>query len=54
MDHFAEYDFVLINRDLEESVQRVRTILAAARLQRTRYKGLAPFVRRLQAQIDQG
>jgi guanylate kinase len=54
MDHFAEYDFVLINRDLEESVQRVRTILAAARLERTRYKGLAPFVRRLQAQIDQG
>jgi guanylate kinase len=52
MDHFAEYDFVIINRDLEESVQKVRTILAAARLQRTRYKGLAPFVRRLQTQID--
>jgi len=54
MDHYAEYDYVLVNRDLEESVQRVRTILAAARLERTRYKGLAPFVRRLQAQIDQG
>jgi guanylate kinase len=52
MDHFAEYDYVLVNRDLEESVQRVRTILAAARLERERYKGLAPFVRRLQKQID--
>lgn len=52
MDHFAEYDYVLINRDLEDSVQKVRTILAAARLARTRYKGLAPFVRRLQKQID--
>ena len=52
MDHFAEYDYVLVNRDLEESVQRVRTILAAARLERDRYKGLAPFVRRLQKQID--
>jgi hypothetical protein len=33
-------------------VQKVRTILAAARLERTRYKGLTAFVRRLQAQID--
>jgi guanylate kinase len=52
MEHFAEYDYVLINRDLEDSVQKVRTILAAARLERTRYRGLAPFVRRLQRQID--
>jgi guanylate kinase len=52
MDHFAEYDYVVINRDLEDSVQKVRTILAAARLARTRYKGLSPFVRRLQKQID--
>jgi len=52
MDHFAEYDYVLVNRDLEESVQRVRTILAAARLERARYKGLNAFVKRLQSQID--
>lgn len=52
MEHFNEYDFVIVNRDLEESVQKVRTILAAARLERTRYKGLGAFVRRLQKQID--
>ncbi|HZY49208.1 MAG TPA: guanylate kinase [Devosia sp.] len=52
MDHFGEYDYVIINRDLEDSVQKVRTILAAARLARTRYKGMAPFVRRLQREID--
>jgi guanylate kinase len=52
MDHFAEYDYVIVNRDLEDSVQKVRTILAAARLERGRYKGLAPFVRRLQRQIE--
>lgn len=52
MDHFDEYDYVIVNHDLEESVQKVRTILAAARLERERYKGLAPFVRRLQKQID--
>ena len=51
MEHFAEYDYVIINRDLEESVQKVRTILAAARLERTRYKGMNSFVRRLQRQI---
>jgi len=52
MEHFGEYDFVIVNRDLEDSVQKVRTILAAARLERTRYKGLASFVNRLQKQID--
>jgi guanylate kinase len=52
MEHFAEYDFVIVNHDLEDSVQKVRTILAAARLQRQRYKGLPAFVRRLQKQID--
>ncbi|MEP7241192.1 MAG: guanylate kinase [Devosia sp.] len=52
MDHFDEYDYVLVNRDLEDSVQKVRTILAAARLAPSRYKGLTPFVRRLQREID--
>ena len=53
MEHYAEYDYVLVNRDLEESVQKVRTILAAARLQRTRFGGLAAFVGRLRKQIDE-
>ncbi len=52
MEHFAEYEYVIVNRDLEDSVQKVRTILAAARLERTRFKGLPSFVRRLQRQID--
>ncbi len=52
MEHYAEYDYVLVNRDIEESVQRVRTILAAARLERSRYRGLPAFVKRLQKQID--
>jgi guanylate kinase len=52
MEHFDEYDYVIINRDLEESVHKVRTILAAARLERMRFKGLSAFVRRLQRQID--
>lgn len=52
MDHFDEYDYVLVNEDLEVSTTRVRTILAAARLARQRFLGLGDFVRDLQAQID--
>ncbi|MDB5507199.1 MAG: Guanylate kinase [Devosia sp.] len=52
MDHYGEYDYVLVNRDLEESVGKVRTILAAARLRRSRLQGLDSFVKDLQVQID--
>lgn len=52
LDHYAEYDYVLVNRDLEESTQRVRSILAAARLERGRFLELDDFVKDLQRQID--
>jgi guanylate kinase len=52
MDHFAEYYYVIVNRDLEESVARVRAILASARLKRERQINLASFVKDLQSQID--
>jgi guanylate kinase len=53
MQHYGEYDYVLVNRDLEDSVQKVRTILAAARLERSRFGGLSRFVKSLQKQIDE-
>jgi guanylate kinase len=52
MEHFSEYDYVLVNEDLEVSTQRVRTILASARLQRQRQLNLTSFVSDLQSQID--
>jgi guanylate kinase len=52
MDHFREYDYVIINEDLETSTQRVRSILAASRLARPRLTQLDNFVRDLQNQID--
>lgn len=52
MDHFDEYDYVIVNEDLEMSTQRVRSILAAARLARERQLNLDSFVRGLQSQID--
>ena len=52
MDHWSEYDYVLVNEDLELSCARVRSILAAARLTRERSTQLASFVKDLQNQLD--
>lgn len=52
MEHFEEYDYVIVNEDLEDSYSKVRTILAAARLTRTRQTQLSNFVKDLQNQID--
>lgn len=47
MSHWAEYDYVIVNEDLEKSVQQVHAIIAAERLRRTRQKGLLDFVNTL-------
>lgn len=52
MEHYREYDYVIVNKDLEVSTQRVRSILAAARLARPRLTNLSSFVKDLQNQID--
>lgn len=48
MSHYAEYDFIIINRDVEESVAQVEAIITAERLRRQRLVGLADFVKHLQ------
>ena len=52
MEHWSEYDHVIINEDLDKSVATVRAILAGARVSRPRYTQMASFVRDLQDQID--
>jgi guanylate kinase len=47
MSHWAEYDYVIVNDDLETSIAQVAKILAAERLKRDRQPGLAAFVNRL-------
>jgi guanylate kinase len=51
MSHWAEYDYVIINRDLDHAFAEVRAILAAERLKRERQTGLSVFVRGLQAKL---
>jgi guanylate kinase len=47
--HWAEYDYVIVNREIEESVAQAQAIIIAERLRRERQLGLAGFVDRLQA-----
>jgi guanylate kinase len=48
MSHWAEYDYVVINRDVSRAFDDVCAILAAERLKRDRQTGLSAFVRALQ------
>ncbi len=47
MSHWDAYQYVVINHDIGESVERVREILSAERSRRERQIGLADFVKRL-------
>lgn len=53
ISHYAEYDYVIINRDLEDAWRRVQAILVAERMKRRRLAGLASFVQELQPPQDQ-
>jgi guanylate kinase len=51
MSHWAEYDYVVINNEIEIAFAELRAILAAERLKRERQSGLSAFVRDLQAKL---
>lgn len=44
MSHWAEYDYVIVNDNLDKSVQQVQSIMTGERLRRTRQIGLTHFV----------
>lgn len=47
MSHWPEYDYILVNSDLDASVAKVQAILTAERARRDRQVGLGDFVKRL-------
>jgi guanylate kinase len=47
ISHWAEYDYVVVNDDVDACFVKVREILHAERMKRTRQTGLIPFVREL-------
>jgi guanylate kinase len=51
ISHWREYDYILVNRDLDKSFARVRAILTAERLKRVKMLDLENFVERLLADL---
>jgi guanylate kinase len=52
LSHWAEYDYVVVNSNVDEAFAEVETILRAERLKRVRQTGLSAFVRDLQDQLE--
>ncbi|HEY3778922.1 MAG TPA: guanylate kinase [Rhizomicrobium sp.] len=48
ISHWAEYDYVIVNDDLDRALANIAAVLAAERLKRARQIGLSDFVRGLQ------
>jgi guanylate kinase len=51
ISHWSEYDYILVNRDLDKSFVRLRAILTAERLKRVKMLDLEPFAGRLLADL---
>jgi guanylate kinase len=51
IEHWGDYDYVIVNADLEASVARLVAILTAERVRRERQTGLAAFVRGMLAEL---
>ena len=51
MSHYMEYDYIIINNNLEESATQVLNILRAERLKRKRLVDLNEFVKILRTHI---
>ena len=52
ISHWAEYDYVLVNDDLDATFDRLKTILTAERLKRDRQPQLSAFVRELYEEFE--
>ncbi len=45
--HWAEYDYIIINNDIESTLEKLKAILISERLKRVRQVGLIDFVRKV-------
>lgn len=51
ISHYFEYDYIIVNHEVEDSLARLQAILAAERQKRERVTGLAQFVNALRAAL---
>lgn len=54
ISHWDEYDYVIVNFDVEQSLAELRAILVAERARRERLKGLPEFTATLRKELDEG
>lgn len=52
ISHWAEYDYVLVNRELDQTFTNLRVLLEAERLRRDRQPALSGFVRGLNQEFE--
>jgi guanylate kinase len=52
LSHWAEYDYIVVNQNIDEAFAEVQSILKAEQLKRARRTGLTEFVRNLQRQLE--
>lgn len=52
ISHWAEYDYVLVNEDIDRAEADLRTIVCAERMRRDRQPGLSDFVRGLNREFE--
>ncbi|WP_407493397.1 guanylate kinase [Pseudooceanicola sp. MF1-13] len=52
ISHWDAYDFVLVNDNLDDTEQKLRAILTAARLRRTQQPSITSHVRQLQTEFE--
>jgi guanylate kinase len=53
ISHWAEYDHVLVNDDLDATDAKLKTIVEAARMRRIQQPGLQEHVRSLQSEFEE-
>ena len=52
ISHWAEYDYVIVNKDIDQAFEELLTILKAERMRRDRQPGLTSFVRALNQEFE--
>lgn len=52
MSHWDEFDYVIVNVDLEETVFKIQKIISGERMKRVRQVGLKGFVRELVKEVE--
>ncbi len=53
ISHWEEYDYLIINNDINKSVRELSSIMTAERLRRERWDGAVDFVRKLNTEFEE-